>query len=188
MILDWSNTIRQYPLTGTARISPCHKMSHLLLAPSGRDVFNSAASPSFDLPSSFLSIETIVSSHSALAPSTLFEHTTLALVEHPTSHYCIRCACSAGRIRRIAGQYLRLILSFLHLVMSSIPPSDRTFYPWHLQLVPPSDRACTPPLLPIDPPLDTFAPHLRQDGSNAARISTTLCAASVSRPRKEYIP
>jgi hypothetical protein len=27
-------------------------MSHLLLAPSGRDVFNSTASPSFDLPSS----------------------------------------------------------------------------------------------------------------------------------------
>jgi hypothetical protein len=37
-------------------------MSHLLLAPSGRGVFNSAASPSFDFPSSFLSIETIVSS------------------------------------------------------------------------------------------------------------------------------
>jgi hypothetical protein len=60
-------------------------MSHLLLAPSWRDVFNSAASPSFDLPSSFLSIETIVSSRGALAPFTLFEHTTLALfVEHPT--------------------------------------------------------------------------------------------------------
>jgi hypothetical protein len=60
-------------------------MSHLLLAPSGRDVFNSAASPSFNLPSPFLSIET---SHSAPTPSTLFELTTLALfVKHPTSHY-----------------------------------------------------------------------------------------------------
>src|SRR6202034_586172 len=108
-------------------------MSHLLLAPSRRDVFNSAASPSpsFDLPSLFLSIETIVSFHSAPAPSTLFEHTTLALVEHPTSHYCIRCACSAGWIKRIAGQYLRRILSFLYtkhfvtsLIDSSLPQTD----------------------------------------------------------------
>jgi hypothetical protein len=62
-------------------------MSHLLLAPSRRDVFNPAALPSFEVPS-FLFIKTIVLSHSAPAPSTLFEHTTLALfVEHPTSHY-----------------------------------------------------------------------------------------------------
>ena len=62
-------------------------MSHLLLTPSGRDVFNPAVSPSFDLPS-FLSIETIVSSCGAPAPSTLFKHAKLALfVKHPTSHY-----------------------------------------------------------------------------------------------------
>jgi hypothetical protein len=62
-------------------------MSHLLLAPSGKDVFNPAVSPSFDLPL-FLFIETIVSSRGALAPSTLFEHAKLALfVEHSTSHY-----------------------------------------------------------------------------------------------------
>ena len=65
-------------------------MSHLLLAPSGRGVFNSTASPSFDLLLLFLSIETIVSSRGAFIPFTLFEHTTLAFfVEHPISYYCI---------------------------------------------------------------------------------------------------
>jgi hypothetical protein len=62
-------------------------MSHLLLALSKRDVFNPTVSPSFNLPS-FLSIKTIVLYCSALTPSTLFKHTTLALfIEHPTSHY-----------------------------------------------------------------------------------------------------
>jgi hypothetical protein len=60
-------------------------MSHLLLALSRRDVFNSAALPSFNLPLLFLFIKT---PYSMLTPFTLFEHTTLALfVKHPTSHY-----------------------------------------------------------------------------------------------------
>jgi hypothetical protein len=62
-------------------------MSHLLLAPSRRDVFDLAASPSFDLPL-FLFIETIVSSRGASTPSTLFEYAKLTLfVKHPTSYY-----------------------------------------------------------------------------------------------------
>jgi hypothetical protein len=148
---------------GDCQNKPLPQMSHLLLAPSGRDVFNPAISPSFDLPSSFLSIETIVSFHGVPTPSTRFEYTTLALfVEHPTSHYYIRCTCSIGRIKRIARQYLRPILSFLytkHLVTSSIdpslpqidnstldvlirliPPSDRTFCPWHPHSTRPSLR------------------------------------------------
>jgi hypothetical protein len=123
-------------------------MSHLLLAPSWRDVFNSAASPSFNIPSSFLSIETIVSSCGAPAPFTVFERTTLALfVEHPTGHYCIRCACSAGRIKRIARQYLRSILSFLytqHLVTSSfnlsLPQLDNSTLNILIRPIPPLNR------------------------------------------------
>ena len=174
-------------------------MSHLLLAPSRSDVFNSAASPSFDLPSPYLSIET---SHGAPAPllflNTLHFCSSSSILPVFTSHYCIWCACSAGQIKRITRQYLRSILSFLSthpflgldnstldILVRPIPPLDRTFYLRHPHSTHPLlERARTPLLLLINPLLDTFAPHLRQDGSNAA----TLCATSVSRPWKEYIP
>jgi hypothetical protein len=114
-------------------------------------------------PSSFLSIEVIVPSRGELAPSSLFEYTTLALfVEYPISHYCIRCACSAGRIRRIAGQYLCLILPFLHiqhLVTSSfnlsLPQTVNSLLDILVRLVPLLDRARTLPPLSIGLPLDT---------------------------------
>jgi hypothetical protein len=86
---------------------PLLQTSHLLLAPSRRDVFNSTTSPSFNLPSPYLFIKT---SHSAPAPllflNTLHFCSLSSILLVTTSHYCIQYACSASQIKRIAKQYL----------------------------------------------------------------------------------
>jgi hypothetical protein len=116
---------------GTAKISPCRKIGHLLLAPSRRDVFNPAASSSFDLPSSFLSIKSTVSQFYLIVHlHILFSLNTLHLlfIKHTTGHYLYSI-----RLLIVVGQYLRLIPSLLYteyptcgVVIRLIPPS---FYP-----------------------------------------------------------